>query len=116
MDEIKYKEYTLNLETNGSHFDDMVKKILYDKLYAKALTFTNEVDNTYLPPNERDHFMHFNIWIMRCPNSYFQGNANYQIQDSNKFTRFRERLKFIKDLLGCENILDFIFVNIQISN
>ena len=115
MDEIKYKGYTLNLETFGSEFDYMIKQIIYDKLCAKALTFSDEINNTYLPPSERDHFMHENIFAMRCANTYIPGSSKYRIYDSNQFTRFRERIKFTKDLLACENILEFIFVNIQIQ-
>lgn len=120
------KRYNDIIEDNINseiEFMGLVSEIIYDKLFEYTKRYVDNVNNTHLPTNEREHYCSLNIiniYNSVVSSGMFNLIPKYSISDYHYYTIGKEqvrnnRIEFCHMILNTEDILNFLFLNFRFN-
>ena len=118
---MKYNDKIIECANSEIEFKKLVSEIIYSKLYEYAERYVDKINNTHLPPNEREHFCSSNILSIYntvVSGGMFNLTSKFEIDDYHFYTIGKEqlvnnRIGFCYEILNTEDILNFLFLNFK---
>ena len=118
-------EEELTIYTHQIEFNGIVRYIVERKLREYALKEVDEINNTYLHPDLRTHFISDNIYRLTTQifNKYDCFNVSrtkYKLDEFDGISigleeLYKNRLSFINSIKDTEDILNFVFFNFRFN-
>ena len=118
-------ETELTIDTDQITFNGIVSNIVNRKLREYAHTEVDEINNTYLHPDLRTHFISDNIYRLTS-NIFYKfdcftvSRTKYKLEEFDGISigleaLYQNRLDFINSIRNCDNILNFVFFNFRFN-